>query len=334
MIKTSRNFLRLAVSCALVAAAGTGLVAQAQGNSSTAAYPDRPIRIIVPYPPGGTTDPVARLLAADIGPRLGQAVIVDNRAGAAGSIGTEAVVRSPADGYTLLLHTSAIATDPSFKKNLNYNVRKDLAPLMLAVTGAYMVVVNPSLPVKNVNELIAYAKANPGKLNYGSAGQGSSGHLIGELFKRSAGIDMIHVPYKGGGPSIAGLVGNEVQVLFDTVNSSGPLVKDGKLRAIAITSPQRLATWPDLPAVNESDVKNFSVLFWIGLFAPARTPAPIIDKLYAALHATLETPTFKERLVGMGMSADGRSPAEFGGVLDADILQWKSVIESARIEQQ
>ena len=168
-------------------------------GQGAASYPDKPIKLVVPYPPGGSTDPVARLLAQDIAPRIGQPIVVDNRPGAAGSIGTEAVARAAPDGYTIVLHTSVIATDPTLKKNAAYDVKRDLAPITLAVTGPYLVVVNPSLPVKNIAELIAFAKANPGKLFYGSAGQGSSGHLIGELFKQAAGIEMTHVPYKGGG---------------------------------------------------------------------------------------------------------------------------------------
>jgi tripartite-type tricarboxylate transporter receptor subunit TctC len=235
-----------------------GLAPMPAMSQSAAGFPDRPIKLIVPYPPGGSTDPVARLLAQEIQPKLGQPVVVDNRAGAAGSIGTEAVARAAPDGYTILLHTSVISTDPTLKKNIAYDVKRDLTPITLAVTGPYLVVVNPSLPVKNIAELIAYAKANPGKLFYGSAGQGSSGHLIGELFKMAAGIDMTHVPYKGGGPSITGLMGNEVQVLFDTIGGSRSLAESGKLRAIAVTSPARSPVMPTVPTVSESGLKDFA----------------------------------------------------------------------------
>jgi tripartite-type tricarboxylate transporter receptor subunit TctC len=303
-------------------------------QSTAATYPDHPIRIVVPYPPGGSTDPVARMLAASIQPRLGQPIIVDNKPGAAGAIGTEAVARAAPDGYTILLHTSVIATDPTFKKNAAYDVKRDLAPIMLAVTGPYLVVVHPSLPVKNIGELIAYAKANPGKLFYGSAGQGSSGHLIGELFKQAAGIEMTHVPYKGGGPSITGLMGNEVQLLFDTIGGSRSLAESGKLRALAVTSPARSPAMPTVPTVAESGLKDFSAVYWLGIFAPAKTPQPIIDKLYGALKTALDDPANKAKLLDQGNVAQALPGPEFAKVLDADIQRYKHVIESAKIEVQ
>jgi tripartite-type tricarboxylate transporter receptor subunit TctC len=299
-----------------------------------AAFPERPIKLVVPYPPGGSTDPVARLLASDVGPRLGQPVVVDNKAGAAGSIGTEFVARAAPDGYTILLHTSVIATDPSFKKNLPYDVKRDLATITLAVTGPYLLVVNPSLPVKNVGDLIAYAKANPGKLNFGSAGQGSSGHLIGEMFKVAAGIDMVHVPFKGGGPSIAALAANDVQLLFDTISGSKPLADAGKLRALAVTSPARSPVMPSLPTVSESGLKDFSVVYWLGIFAPAKTPPPLIDRLFGAFKASLDKPDIQAKLMETGQVVQALPPAEFANLLDRDIQRWKTVIETAKIEPQ
>jgi len=319
--------LRIALATALIAAAPLTAFAQA-------AYPDKPIKLVVPYPPGGSTDPVARLLATDIGARVGQPVVVDNRPGAAGSIGTEAVARAAPDGYTILLHTSVIATDPTLKKNAPYDVKRDLAPITLAVTGPYLVVVNPSLPVNNIAELIAYAKANPGKLFYGSAGQGSSGHLIGELFKAAAGIEMTHVPYKGGGPSITGLMGNEVQLLFDTLGGSRALAESGKLRAIAVTSPTRSPVMPSVPTVGESGLKGFEAVYWLGIFAPAKTPQPVIDKLYRELKTSLDDPSVKAKLLEQGNVAQALPPAEFAKVLDADIARYRTVIERAKIELQ
>ena len=303
------------------------LAATAQGS-----YPDKPIKLVVPYPPGGSTDPVARILATDIGARIGQPIVVENRPGAAGSIGTEAVARAAPDGYTILLHTSVISTDPTLKKNATYDVKRDLAPITLAVTGPYLVVVNNSLPVKNVAELIAYAKANPGKLFYGSAGQGSSGHLIGELFKAAAGIDMTHVPYKGGGPSITGLMGNEVQLLFDTIGGSRQLAESGKLRAIAVTSPARSPVMPTVPTVSESGLKDFEAVYWLGIFAPAKTPQPVIDKLYREIKQSLDDPAIKAKMLEQGNVAQALSPAEFAKVLDSDIARYRKVIETAKIE--
>jgi tripartite-type tricarboxylate transporter receptor subunit TctC len=301
-------------------------------GQGAASYPDKPIKLVVPYPPGGSTDPVARLLAQDIAPRIGQPIVVDNRPGAAGSIGTEAVARAAPDGYTILLHTSVIATDPTLKKNAAYDVKRDLAPITLAVTGPYLVVVNPSLPVKNIAELIAFAKANPGKLFYGSAGQGSSGHLIGELFKQAAGIEMTHVPYKGGGPSITGLMGNEVQLLFDTLGGSRSLAESGKLRALAVTSPARSPVMPNVPTVSESGLRDFQAVYWLGLFAPSKTPPPVVDKLYREIKQSLDNPEIKAKLLEQGNVAQALPPPEFAKVLDADIQRYKTVIETAKIQ--
>ena len=324
--------LRLAV-VALCGVAVGGVAANAFAQSP-AAYPDRPVKLVVPYPPGGSTDPVARLLASDIGARIGQPVVVDSKAGAAGSIGTEFVVRSAPDGYTILLHTSVIATEPSFKKSLPYDVRKDLVPITQAVTGPYLLVVHPSLPARNVGELIAYAKANPGKLNYGSAGQGSSGHLIGEMFKHAAGIDMVHVPFKGGGPSIAALAANDVQLLFDTISGSKALVDAGKLRALAVTSPQRSPVLPGVPTASESGLKDFAVVYWLGIFAPARTPAPIVDKLYSEFKTSLDKPEVAAKLMETGQVVQALPPDAFAKLLDADLQRWKIVIDAAKIEAQ
>jgi tripartite-type tricarboxylate transporter receptor subunit TctC len=321
----NRHRRRIAAAlCASVAL--TVLPAGAQSG-----YPDHPIKLIVPYPPGGSTDPVARLLASDIATRLGQPVVVENKPGAAGSIGTDAVAKGAPDGYTILLHTSVIATDPTLKKSAPYDVQRDLTPITLAVTGPYLVVVNPSLPVHNITELIAYAKANPGKLNYGSAGQGSSGHIIGELFKKAAGIDMVHVPYKGGGPSITGLLSGEIQLLFDTLGGSRSLAEAGKLRAIAVTSAQRSPVMPNVPTVSESGLKGFEAVYWLGIFAPAKTPRPVVDKLYGAFKAALDTPANKAKLLEQGNVSQALPPAEFTKVLDADIARYRAIIESAKI---
>ncbi len=322
----------IAWSCtAALALAGALGLPPVQAQSADSAFPVRPIRLIVPYPPGGSTDPAARLIASEIGPRLGQSVVVENRAGAAGAIGTEAVARAAPDGYTLLFHTSVISTDPTLKKNAPYDVKRDLAPVTLAVTGPYLLVVNPALPVRTVGELIAYAKANPGKLSFGSAGQGSSGHLIGELFKKAAGIEMVHVPYKGGGPSIVGLVGNEVQLVFDTFSGSRALAESGKLRAIAVTSASRSGLMPDVPTVSESGLKDFSAVYWLGVFAPAKTPAAVIDKIHGSIKQALESPSVRARTLEQGNVPQALGPAEFSRVLDADIQRYRAIIESARI---
>jgi tripartite-type tricarboxylate transporter receptor subunit TctC len=297
-------------------------------------WPDRPVRIVVPFPPGGSTDPVARVLAADLQTRLGQPFVVENRAGAAGSIGTETVVRAAADGTTFLFHTSVLATEPSFKPNLPYNVLNDLVPVSLAVTGPYLLVVNPSLPVRDVGELIALARANPGRLNFGSAGVGSSGHLIGELFALRTGIQAVHVPYRGGGPSLTGLMQNEIQFVFDTIPGSRGLVEEGRLRALAVTSPARAPLLPNVPTIGESGLPDFANEFWLGMFAPARLPAEIQQRMAEVVRAALAEPAVRERLLALGLVPQGLGPEEFGAVLRRDIAQWREVITRANIRAE
>lgn len=297
-------------------------------------WPDRPVRIVVPYPPGGSTDPVARVLAADLQAKLGQPVIVENRAGAAGSIGTETVVRAAADGTTFLFHTSVLATEPSFKPSLPYTVLDDLAPVSLAVTGPYLLVVNPSLPARDVGELIAHARANPGRLNFGSAGVGSSGHLIGELFALRASIQAVHVPYRGGGPSLAGLMQNEIQYVFDTIPGSRGLVEEGRLRALAVTSPARAPLLANVPTIGESGLPDFANEFWLGMFAPARLPTGIQSRMAEAVRAALAEPAVRERLLALGLVPQGLGPEAFDAVLRRDIAQWREVITRANIRAE
>lgn len=294
-------------------------------------YPNRPIKLIVPYPPGGSTDPAARLLADRAGSHLGQPIVVENLSGAGGTIGTAALARSAPDGYTLLLHTSTMSTYPTLNKNLPFDVTRDFAPVTLAVTGAYLLVVNPSLPVNNVAELIAYAKANPGKLNYGSAGVGTGAHLVAEMFLKAADIDVVHVPYRGSGLAVAGLVGGEIQMLVDTLSGSRSLVESGKLRAIAVTGSERSPQMPNIPTVAESGVKDFSATYWLGIFAPAKTPQPIIDKLYNAFETALDGEPVRSKMYELGNEARALSPAEFTSVLDDDIARYRAIIESANI---
>jgi tripartite-type tricarboxylate transporter receptor subunit TctC len=297
-------------------------------------WPDRPIRIVVPYPPGGSTDPVARLLATALQNRLGQPVVVENRAGAAGSIGTEAVARAAPDGATFLFHTSVLATEPSFKQNLPYDVLTDLVPVSLLVTGPYLLVVNPGLPARNVAELVAFARANPGKMNFGSAGTGSSGHLIGELFALRAGAQMVHVPYRGGGPSVTALMQNDIQFIFDTIPGSRGLVEDGRLRALAVTSAARAPLLPQVPTITESGLADFANEFWLGLMAPARLPAEIQTRMAEAVREALAEPGFRDRLLALGMVPRGLGPDEFATTLRRDIAEWRDVITRANIRAE
>ena len=297
-------------------------------------WPDRPIRIIVPYPPGGSTDPVARLLAAELQNRLGQPVVVENRGGAAGSIGTEAVARAAPDGTTFLFHTSVLATEPSFKQNLPYNVLTDLVPVSLLVTGPYLLVVNPGLPARNVAELVAFARSTPGKVNFGSAGTGSSGHLIGELFALRAGAQMVHVPYRGGGPSVTALMQNEIQFIFDTIPGSRGLVEEGRLRALAVTSAQRAPLLPEVPTIGESGLPDFANEFWLGLLAPARLPAEIQARMSEAARAALAEPGLRDRLLALGMVPRGLGPEAFSATLRQDIAEWRDAIQRANIRAE
>ncbi len=296
-------------------------------------YPNRAIKFVVPYPPGGSVDPVARIIGADIAERLKQPVVIENKAGAAGSLGTDQVAKSPADGYTVLIHTSVLVTEPALKKT-PYDFARDLMPVTLAVTGPYLLVVNPALPATSVKELIAYAKANPGKLSYGSAGVASSGHMIGELFKMATGTDMLHVPYRGGAPSIIGLMGNEVQLVFDVISTSKAPAEAGKLRALAVTSPQRAPIMPQTPTVMESGVPDFSVVFWIGAFVPAGTPQPVADKLHRAFAEALANPVVSEKLRGLGLQIHAMPPAESAKTVAADLVRWRKAIEDARIKAE
>jgi tripartite-type tricarboxylate transporter receptor subunit TctC len=296
-------------------------------------YPNRAIKFVVPYPPGGSVDPVARIIGADIAERLKQPVVIENKAGAAGSLGTDQVAKSPADGYTVLIHTSVLVTEPALKKT-PYDLTRDLVPITLAVTGPYLLVVNPALPVTSVKELIGYAKANPGKLSYGSAGVASSGHMIGELFKMATGIDMLHVPYRGGAPSIIGLMGNEVQLVFDVISTSKAPSEAGKLRALAVTSPERAPIMPQTPTVMESGVPDFSVVFWLGAFVPAGTPQPVADKLYRAFADALADPVVAEKLRGLGLQIRAMPPAEAAKTVAADLVRWRKAIEDAKIKTE
>ncbi|MBA4456707.1 tripartite tricarboxylate transporter substrate binding protein, partial [Cylindrospermopsis raciborskii CS-506_B] len=222
-----------------------------------------------------------------------------------------AVARAAPDGTTFLFHTSVLATEPSFKQNLPYNVLTDLVPVSLLVTGPYLLVVNPALPARNVGELVAFARANPGKVNFGSAGTGSSGHLIGELFALRAGAQMVHVPYRGGGPSVTALMQNEIQFIFDTIPGSRALVEDGRLRALAVTSAERAPLLPQVPTIVESGLPDFANEFWLGLLAPARLPPEIQARMAEAVRASLAEPAFRERLMPLGMVPRGLGPEEF-----------------------
>lgn len=306
----------------------------AQAQQPTLDYPNRPVRIVIPFAAGGGTDLVARLIAVKLGEKLGQNFIVDNRLGAGGSVATELVVRSPADGYTLLFHTGALAVDASFKKSLAYDAKKDLSPISLVVSGPFYLVANPKLPVKNAGELIAYAKANPNKLNFGSPGIGSSVHLAGELFKSMAGIDIVHVPYRGNSPALAGIMANDIQIMFDLISTSKPLADTGKIKLLGVAKANRSADIPGLQTISESGLSGYESAVWMGLLAPANTPRDIVQKVSRAVKAIIESPEVKAQLRVQGLDTVGSSPDEFGTFLAKDIERYAKVIRDAKIEKE
>jgi tripartite-type tricarboxylate transporter receptor subunit TctC len=293
--------------------------------------PAKQMRLIVPYAAGGTSDILGRMLAQRLGERLGRQVIVDNRAGSGGSIGTDATVRSDPDGSTILLHSGAIATEPALKKNLPYDVQRDLAPVTTAVIGPFALVVNNELPVKTVPELLAYVKANPGKLNFGTPGIGTSVHLTSEYLKVSAGLYMVHIPYKGAALALNGLMGNEVQVVIDPLATAKKLAEAGKVRAIAVTTAQRTDLWPELPTLAEGGVKGFDAGVWYGLYVPAKTPKATVDRLNAEFVAILNSPEMKTWLRGQGLQPIADKPEESRKWLAAEIERWRGVVKSAGI---
>jgi len=298
-----------------------------------APWPIKPVRIVVAYPPGGSTDIAARLLAERLGKALGQQVIVDNRGGAGGTIGALSVVRADPDGYTLLLAASPeVSIAPTTLKSMSYDPVKDLQPITLVGQVPFFLVANPQFPPNTLGELIAYAKANPGKVNYSSYGNNTSNHLVGELFKATAGIDTVHVPYKGSGPSIIDLIAGQVQYTFDTPAATLNQVRAGKLKAIAVATPERLANAPGVPTMAESGLPGFIGGTWFGLLAPARTPKPIIDRLHAETAALLNGAELRRAFEERDIIPGGNTPEEFGRFIAAEVGKWKTL--AARIGLQ
>ena len=318
-----RTFLRLSAGAAAFPAMSR--IARAQS------YPTRPVHIIVGFLAGGSTDIVARLMGQWLSERLGQQFFTDNRPGASSNIGTELVVRAPPDGYTLLLDLSSNAINATLYKNLNFNFVRDIAPVASIIRSPNVMEINPSFPAKTVPEFIAYAKANPGKINLATGGIGVPSHLSGELFKMMAGIDMVHVPYKGAAAALTDLLGGRVQVMFDPLPSSIEYIKAGRLRALAVTTAMRSETLPDIPAVGEF-VPGYEASTWFGLGAPKDTPADIVDKLNKEVNAGLADPKLNARLADLGGTALVGSPAEFGKLIAEDIEKWAKVINFAGIK--
>jgi len=303
--------------------------------SSASGYPSRPIRLIVPFPPGGSTDILARALGEKLSQGLGQPVVIDNRPGAGGSIGAEAAARAAPDGYTLMMgHLGTLAVNPAIYKNLPYDPVTSFAPVSLMAIVPSVLVVNPSLPVTSAAELIAYAKAHPGKLAYGSAGSGSTSHLTTEYFKLVTGTDILHVPYKGVGPMLTDLVSGQLSMGLNGAPAVMAHVSAGRLRPLAVTSAKRLEALPRVPTLDEAGVRGFDASGWYGVVAPAGTPRAIVTKVNAEIGRAMQTPELRSRLDNEGALPAAGTPEAFGAFIRAEIARWDAVLKRAGVQQQ
>ena len=301
------------------------------GLLSAQTYPNKPVRMVVASAPGGGTDFVARVLSTRLTENLGQPTVIDNRGGAGGTIGTDIVAKAPPDGYTLLMVFINFSIHPSLYQKLPYDPVKDFAPVSTLATTPLILVVNPQVPAKSVKELIALGKAPGSRLNYAAPGVGSLGHLAGELFKNMTGVNMAHVAYKGGGPSITALIGGEVQAYFATMPAALAQVKAGRLRALAVTSAKRAAAEPNIPTIAESGVSGYDVTGWFGVMAPARTPKAIVTRLNQEFVKALGSPDVKERLSAEGLDPVSSTPEEFAATIKSDIAKWGKVVKESGI---
>lgn len=296
-------------------------------------YPNQPVRLVLPFPPGGGTDALARILADAMTESMGQQVVVDNRPGAAGNIASDTVAKAEPDGYTLLLgFSTALVVNPSLYEDLAFDVEEDFDPITLIADAQYILVVHPSVPAESVDELIAHAKENPGELNFSSSGVGGPLHLAAELFKTRADVDIVHIPYDGGGPAAQAVLGGEVDILFGSVAATKPQVEEGQLRALATTGLERSDAMPDLPTLDEAGLEGFNVTSWYALLAPAGTPEPIIDKLNDEVLKALSLPEVQERLAERGLTPIGSTPEELAQHMEEERKVWSEVIERAGLE--
>ncbi len=315
---------------AWLAIAACALLGTAAAHADT--YPSKPIKLIIPYAVGGSTDQTGRLVAKSLAERLGQPVVVENRAGAGGTLGQDFVAKAAPDGYTLLFSAAGpLTVTPHTYAKLGYDPVKSFEPIALVATQPLLLVVKPELKVNNVGELIADGKARPGKLSYGSFGNGSAAHLAGEHFKALTGVDMVHVPYRGSGPALVDLVAGQIDLMFDVFSTAAPLVKGGRLRAIAISSDERSPQFPQVPTMKQAGVEGFEAGTWFGLLAPANTPGPVIDRLSRETNAALREKDLQETLAAQGATVRGGTPAQFRTYFLAEYDKWGRVVKSAGI---
>jgi tripartite-type tricarboxylate transporter receptor subunit TctC len=319
----------------LILQAGLACGLAAVGTPALAAYPERVIKLVVPYPPGGATDVIGRIVAQELGKQLGQQVIIDNRGGAGGNIGAEAVAKAPADGYTLLMgaltsHATMATLD---KGRLRYDLIRDFAPVMIVGSVPLVVVVHPGVPAKTLKEFVAYAKANPGKINYASSGAGAPQRMAAEILQRETGITMTHIAYKGSGPAMVDVVGGQVTMMVETAPASLGFIAAGKLRALAVASSQRISMLPDVPSAAEAGVPGLDVSSTFGVLAPAGTPAPVIARLNEAMARIVQSPEAKEALLKQGVyAAPAATPAQAGEQIQAEVARWRKLITEANIK--
>ena len=303
------------------------------GAAVAQSYPVKSVRMVVPFAAGaGSNDIMARLIAQKLTDALGQQFVVDNRPGASGIIGMEIVAKAPPDGYTVLMMSLTFSVNPSLFSKLPYDTVKDFVPVTMVASAPLMLVVHPSIPVKSVQEFIAYAKANPGKLNFGSGGPGTTPHLAGEMIKTMAGVQMTHIPYKGGAPALTDLVGGQIQFMLENIPGTLPFAKSGKLRALAVTDLKRSPLLPELPTLDESGLKGFQIVGWNGLFVPAGTPQAIVNKLQGEVAKALMLADVKERLSIMGADGVGDTPQHFAAFIKAEIPKWAKVVKDAGLK--
>ena len=327
------NVARIACA-ALAAAAASAAFAQAPSTGSGQAYPSKPVRLVVPSSAGGGTDIVARIIAPELSKRLGQQVVIDNRPGAGTMIGIEVAAKSPPDGYTLLMGLSTLAINSALYKKVPYDPQRDFAPITQAVSSASIIVVHPSVPVKSLKELIAFARARPGQLNYASAGTGTYPHMTMELFLSMAKLKMVHIPYKGTGPAMIDMIAGQVATMAATVLTGMPHIRSGRLRPLGITSAARSSVAPEIPTVAEAGLPGYESVQWYGMLAPARTPRDIVNRLYTEVSGVLKQPDIKARLASDGADAVGSAPDEFTRYIQSELTKWAKVARDAGIQQE
>jgi tripartite-type tricarboxylate transporter receptor subunit TctC len=294
-------------------------------------YPERPVKLIVPYAPGGSADVAARLITDEWGKALGKSMFIENRAGAGGNLGVDAVAKSAPDGYTIGLQTVSLAINPALTPRMPYDTLKDLAPIGMVASSQHVLVVTNGLPAKNVTELVALAKSKPGKLSYGSAGSGSTFHMSAELFKAVSGVSIVHIPYRGGGPALTDTIGGQVDMSFPVLSAAQGHVQAGKIRALAVTGSKRSPLMPTVPTVAEAGVANYAFETWFMVFAPAGTPKPVMDKLSATLVKVLDAPAVKERMAKEGFEATPSTPAQARARLEKELPQWAKLVKERGI---